>query len=56
MGNYRVYAGDDGQSHVAEFDLADRPDLTDNRQVRGLQIRPPSARSAQEAADLARVP
>ena len=53
VGNYRVYAGDDAQSHVAEFNLSLRPDLTNTDKIRGLQIRPPSSRSAQEAADLA---
>ena len=53
MGNYRVYAGDDGQSHVAEFDLSDRPDLTNTDQVRGLQIRPPGSRGQRESAELA---
>ena len=53
MGNYRVYAGDDGQSHFAEFNLSDRPDLTNTDQIRGLQIRPPSSRNAQETAGLA---
>ena len=53
MGNYRVYAGDDGQSHVAEFNLSLRPDLTNTDKIRGLQIRPPGSRNAQETADLA---
>ena len=53
VGNYRVYAGDDGQSHVAEFNLSLRPDLTNTDKIRGLQIRPPGSRNAQETADLA---
>ena len=53
MGAYSVYAGDDGQSHVAELDLSQHPELTNTDQIRGLQIRPPGSRSEREAADLA---
>ena len=33
MGVYRLYTGDDGQSHIEELDLAARADITQGLDV-----------------------
>jgi quercetin dioxygenase-like cupin family protein len=39
MGIYRLYAGDDGQSHIEETSLADHPELTDAQATQSITFR-----------------
>ena len=39
MGIYRLYAGDDGHSHIEETSLADHPELTDAQAAQSITFR-----------------
>jgi hypothetical protein len=39
MGIFRLYTGDDGQSHLEEFDLASHPELTAPHATAGIVFR-----------------
>ena len=39
MAIYRVYSGDDGQTHVAEMNLADHPELTQAQNTANITFR-----------------
>ena len=38
MGMYRVFTGDDGESHIEEMDLAQRPDLASLTNVAEVRV------------------
>ena len=46
MGIYRVYSGDDGESHLEEIDLDQRPDLLELQSGEGLRLRRPGTGGA----------
>ena len=39
MGIFRLYSGDDGESHIEELDLASHPDLTALHGAKGVVFR-----------------
>ena len=39
MGIFRLYAGDDGESHIEELDLASHPELTTLQGAKGVVFR-----------------
>ncbi len=39
MGIFRLYTGDDGQSHIEELDLASHPELTSPQNTIGISFR-----------------
>ncbi len=39
MGFYRLYSGDDGESHIEQLDLASQPDLTTLHGAKGVVFR-----------------
>ncbi len=39
MGIFRLYSGDDGESHIEELDLASQPDLTTLHNAKGVVFR-----------------
>jgi len=39
MGIFRLYSGDDGESHMEELDLASHPELTALRSAKGVVFR-----------------
>lgn len=39
MGIFRLYSGEDGQSHLEELDLASHPDLTEPAVTTGISFR-----------------
>ena len=43
LGIYRTYAGDDGESHIEELDLAQHPEMGDLQLLQGLRLRQPQS-------------